>query len=160
MFGIHWWYLWSTYGSAPTRSGPAHLTEHLLAYILDSAPKPNPTLTRSSEVITHFNTMDTIKRFFILPYISRSLYHGDSITFWRYDEPILLTVNQQPPILIISRNRATWWHIKGNIVHLWVKSWGISDLSHIGWLWFLRMLLWNNPDVQLAFEFCGYLRRL
>ena len=47
----------------PVGSGLAQLTKHLPAYILDSALELNPSLTRSSEVITHFSTIHVIKRF-------------------------------------------------------------------------------------------------
>ena len=60
----------SDYVGAPMGSGLAHLTEHLPVYILASAPKMNPGLMRSSEVITHFSIINTIN--LILPYISRS----------------------------------------------------------------------------------------
>ena len=159
MSGIHWWSFCSAYAGAPTGSGPAHLTEHPSAYILDSAPELNPSLTKSSEVITYFSIIDTIKLFFILPYISRSLYQGDPVTYWPYTEPMLLTVNQQPPVLIISGNWATWSYVRGNIAHLWVKSRGISNLTHIGWLWFFKILLQNNYDVPLVLVSDGYLRR-
>ena len=160
MSEIYWWYLCSAYAGTPAESGPAHLTEHLPAYILESALELNPSLTRSSEVITHFSTIDTIKRFFILSSISHTLYHGDSVTFWLYIEPMLLIVNEQHPVFIISGNRATWSHVRGNIVHLWVKSQGISNLTHIGWLWLFGMLLRNNPDVSHVLESGGYLLRL
>ena len=160
MSRIHLWYFYSAYAGGPLRSRPAHLTEHLLAYILNSASKQNPSLTRSSKVITHFSTIDTIKLFFILPYISLSLYQGDSVTYWPYTEPMLLTVNQQPPVLIILENWATWSYVRGNIAYLWVKSRCITNLTHIRWLWLSRMLVLNNPDVPLVLECGSHLRRL
>ena len=57
---------------AQARSGPAHLMENLQAFILDSAPDFNPSLTGSSDVITYFSAIDTINFFLIFPCISRS----------------------------------------------------------------------------------------
>ena len=72
----------------PVGSGPTHLIEPLPAYILYSSPKLNPSLTRNSEVITHFSTIDTIKYFFILPYVFRSFtsrwLFNFLIVYWAY----------------------------------------------------------------------------
>ena len=67
--------------SAPAGTGPTHLTEHLPAYIVNSALELNSSLTRSSEVITHFSTIDTIKCFSIFLMSLFFFNHGDSVTF-------------------------------------------------------------------------------
>ena len=73
--------LYSDSVGAPAGSGPAHLTEHLSAYILDSASELNPSLMRSSKVINHFNTINNIKRFSFFLISPVLLYHSDSVTF-------------------------------------------------------------------------------